>query len=102
MDGKIATIIIAAIISSDVAVFLLQNFIFGKRIKKLEQKLEQDKETFRYKFHKQQSVENALIDAMNELDREMVKIDKWMDRKMRVSTPHRLPISIGGGVADGV
>jgi sugar-specific transcriptional regulator TrmB len=81
----IASLIIAAIVSSDVAVFFLQNFIFGKRIKKLEQKLEQDNETFRYKFHKQQNVENALVDAMNDLDRELVKIDGWLDRKIRLN-----------------
>src|SRR4051794_29104635 len=85
MEAKFVSLVIAAIASSDVAGFFLQNFIFGKRIKKLEQKLAQDNETFRYKFHKQQNVENALVDAMNDLDRELVKIDGWLDRKIRLN-----------------
>src|SRR4051794_31155464 len=79
MEAKLASLIIAAVISSEVAVFFLQNFIFGKRIRKLEQKFGQDDETFRYKFHEQRKLEAALVDTMEEVRRTLKPIDDWLN-----------------------
>src|SRR3954452_8251355 len=81
MESKIATIIISAIISSEVIVFLLQNWLFANRIKKLEQKFEQDNETFRYKFHEQRKLEAALVDTMEEVRRSLKPIEGWLNDK---------------------
>src|SRR3954447_7020510 len=78
MEAKFVSLIIAAIVSSDAAVFFLQNFIFGKRMKKLEQKFEQDNETFRYRFHEQRKLEIALVDTMEDVRRSLKPIEGWL------------------------
>src|SRR5947199_5574936 len=79
MEAKFVSLIIAAIVSSDVAVFFLQYFILGNRIKKLEQKFEQDNETFRYKCHEQRKLEAALVDTMEEVRRSLKPIEGWLN-----------------------